>query len=79
MIKLTTEQWDAAHEAARIRLTCSQNREEDRLAYRTAKFKLAMLLPDDLDVSEVINQVASFRVADAMAAVLVGLPAEALA
>jgi hypothetical protein len=28
---------------------------------------------------EVINQVASFRVADAMAAVLVGLPAEALA
>lgn len=75
---LTKPQWDAALEAARVLTTCSPHREEDRASFRTAKAKLAALMPDG-DVNAIIAQAVHRDMLDAIADVCAGLPVELVA
>jgi len=67
---LTKPQWDAANAAAKVLTTGDINCPADRLAYRTAKMELALLLPDDADVADVIRQAAQRRMLDAISTVV---------
>jgi hypothetical protein len=72
---LTKPQWDAAHEAARIMMSSSPNRADDRLAYITAETRLAQMLPPDADARALIREAADWQMRNHIAAVVEGIPA----
>lgn len=75
---LNREQWLAALEAARVLTTCSPDRADDRASFRTAKAKLAALMPDG-DVNAIITQAVHRDMLDTIADVCAGLPVELVA
>lgn len=76
---LSKPQWDAALAASRILLHCSPEREDDRQAYRMALANLGHLLPPEADTKDIVLAAARWEMKNALASVMAGLPAEALA
>lgn len=74
LAQLDKESWDAAFASARILMSCSPNREDDRARFRAANDALIALLPVGVDHRDLVLEAAKYDAANFIADVVAGLP-----
>jgi len=72
----TREQWLAALDSARILMSCSPSRDDDRARFNAANDKLKALLPEGADWKGIVLEAARYDALNLIGAVCAGLPIE---
>lgn len=74
----THEQWLAALDSARILMSCSPSRDDDRARFNAANDKLKALLPEGADYKGIVLEAARQDALNYIGAVMAGMPPECI-